>query len=115
MSEESAEKKAPAWLPMARNVSDNIANIRYPTDIWGFTSELRKEFAKVTGKLHGHEAKTEILLATLAIMASHVNKRKGKDVQHRADRRARVVEGQIRRKPLETFNTPKERTNGTSS
>lgn len=103
---ESVKPEPPAWHALARNVSDNVAQIQYPADIWGTTSALRKEFAQITGKLNGHPARTEILLATLAIMASHIQKRKGKDNTQRAARRARVVEGIERRAPLERFNTP---------
>lgn len=105
---EEVKKQEPAWLPLARNVSDNVAQIQYPTDIWGFTSGLRKEFALITGKLNGHAIKTALLLATLAIMASHVNKRRAKDDNTRTARRGRVAAGQVRRAPLERFNTPKE-------
>lgn len=112
MSEDTAKKEPPAWLPLAKNVSDNVAQIQYPTDVWGFTSGLRKEFAAITGKLNGHPAKTELLLAHLAIMASHVNKRKAKDDAIRASRRQRIVAGQIARAPLERFNTPTAKAKG---
>lgn len=105
MSDSDKKPEPPAWHALVRNVSTNVANIQYPSDIWGTTSALRKEFAMITGKLNGHPAKTEILLATLAVMASHVQKRAAKDNDLRSARRARIVEGQQRRVPLERFHT----------
>lgn len=107
MSDSDKKPEPPAWHALVRNVSVNAAQIQYPSDIWGTTSALRKEFANITGKLNGHPARTEILLATLAVMAAHVQKRTQKDNDLRSARRARVTEGQQRRAPLERFNTPK--------
>lgn len=95
----------PAWIDLVRNVSDNQSQIKWPTDVWGFTSDLRKEFALLVGKLNGHPAKTEILLATLAIMTAHVKKRTAKDDRTREARRAFVQAGAEARKPLERFGT----------
>lgn len=102
---EDVKKKEPAWLDLVRNVSDNPAAIKWPADHWGFTSEIKQDFVALVGKLRGHPAKTEILLATLAVMTAHVRKRGDKDDRIRSQRRAFVQAGQIAREPLERFST----------
>lgn len=102
----------PEWMQLAREVSDNSAAVKFPTDKWGFTSDLRKALLKAAGGTNGVAAKEELLIGTIMVGLAHIKKRKDKErrlAQQRLEYQAQTAK---EREPLERFGlqtvTPKK-------
>ena len=56
-------------------VSTNPAQVRFPQDIWGMTTVLRKAGLQAAASIRGNDAKQRIFLGTLAVLAGHAKAR----------------------------------------
>src|SRR5690606_23710307 len=56
-------------------VSANPAELKFPTDKWGFTSGVRREVLKMAATVKGQKDKHDLLVGTLAILIAHIQKR----------------------------------------
>ncbi|QWY83443.1 hypothetical protein [Rhizobium phage RHph_X3_9] len=56
-------------------VSSNPAQVEFPRDEWGFTSNLRKYGLLVAGAIRGDDAKLALYIQTLGILAQHAQAR----------------------------------------
>lgn len=57
----------------------NAAELKFPTDKWGFTSEVKKAVLKAASSVRGNEEKQKLLLGTLAVLQAHIRKRYPRD------------------------------------
>lgn len=73
-------------------VSANPALVEFPRDQWGFTTQLRKQGLLVAGAIRGDEAKLQLYIQTLGILAQHAQARIDGDKAERAARLAEVAE-----------------------
>ena len=64
----------------------NPAMIEWPTDIWGLTKDLKKEFLKAASRVGGQADKKALLDATLEIAHEHLEAKFEKDNAHLAAR-----------------------------
>ncbi len=87
------------------NVSNIAANVKFPRDPWGFTSELKQELVKIAHKANTPE-KSALLVGTLMVALAHVQKRKEKDQKTKADRLTLIQKQEDARKPFERFGSP---------
>ncbi len=92
---------------LMENVSDNPAQIKWPSDQWGFTTEVKKAISSAAGRLGGSQDKHDLLIATLMVALAHVKKRHAKDVRVRAERLGKIKQQQVARQPLERFHAYK--------
>lgn len=69
-------------------VSKNPAQVEFPADVWGMTTELRKAGLRVAGSIRGNEEKLRVYLATLSILGAHAVARVDDDKASNADRLA---------------------------
>lgn len=92
---------------LMRTVSDNPAAIQWPSDQWGFTSEVRKAISLAAGKLGGSKEKEALLIGTIMVGLAHVKKRSEKDKRNRELRLANTKRAAEARKPLERFHAYK--------
>ena len=83
-----AEK--PEVLEVAVAVSANVAGIQWPSDKWGYTSKLRKEFTVAASTVKGQADKQAILLHTLDLMRGHLIARFKADAEGRVHALARI-------------------------
>lgn len=97
------QTKEPAWMQLARDVSDNPGNIKWPVDRWNFTSDLRKAIARAASGMGGHPDKEDLLIGTLMVALAHVKKRRDKDRRIKAQRNAYHAEQAAAREPMERF------------
>jgi hypothetical protein len=72
-------------------VSSNPALVEFPRDTWGFTTALRKYGLLVAGAIRGDEAKLELFITTLGILAQHAQARIEGDKEARAVRLAEIA------------------------
>lgn len=72
-------------------VSSNPALVEFPRDQWGFTTELRKYGLRVAGAIRGDEAKFQLFLETLTVLAKHAQARLEGDKADRLERVARLA------------------------
>ena len=70
------------------NVSDNPGAIVFPTDQWGFTSQVRKAVLTAASTVRGQDDKHLLLVGTLSVLLAHIKARLPKDKQYQADRLA---------------------------
>ena len=84
---------------LMRDVSDNPANVKWPADRWGLTTEIRKAILNSGGRVCGNADKHDILLNTLAVAIAHVQKRRKKDVEYALSSRAGREAAQAERIP----------------
>lgn len=61
------------------SISHNPALIEWPTDIWGLTKDLKKEFLKAASRINGQADKKALLDSTLAIAHAHLESKFKKD------------------------------------
>lgn len=83
------------------NVSANPAEIQFPTDKWGFTSAIRKEVLRTAANVKGQKDKHDLLVATMAVLVAHIQKRLPGDVQRRVDAQAAIAKFAAERAPRE--------------
>ncbi|QOE32113.1 hypothetical protein CPT_Palo_054 [Rhizobium phage Palo] len=105
------QKHRPAWADLVENVSANPAQIVWPTDTWGITSDLRKALMRAAGSVQGVPEKHELFVATLMVGLAHIKARRDRDVGNREKRVAEIKQAAVARRPLErfsTYNTNKE-------
>lgn len=100
------QKAEPWWAELVQNVSDNPAQVVWPRDPWGFTSELRKAITKVSGRDNGHTEKEEILIATMMVGLAHFKKRRDKNRRVQEQRLTKIKAAANKRVPLERFHVP---------
>ncbi|QIG68325.1 hypothetical protein EVB84_050 [Rhizobium phage RHph_Y48] len=72
-------------------VSSNPAQVEFPRDTWGFTTALRKYGLLVAGAIRGDEAKLDLFIQTLGILAQHAQARIESDKAARAARLAEIA------------------------
>lgn len=60
-------------------ISHNPALIVWPTDIWGLTKDLKKEFLRAASRIGGQADKKALLDATLAIAHAYLEAKYTKD------------------------------------
>lgn len=90
------EEARSALKGLLASVPANPAEVKFPSDKWGFTAGLRREALKVMATVRGNEEKHEILVATLAILLQHAHVRLPKDKElHKEllERRAAAAQG----------------------
>jgi hypothetical protein len=68
------------------NVDINPAKIVFPTDVWGFTSPLRKAALLAASGVKGQQDKHDLLIATIDVLRNHIVKRKAVDATDKAAR-----------------------------
>lgn len=103
-----ADKEIAGLKELIAQVTDNPAKLVFPTDRWGFTSEVKKAILKAAGSVRGHEDKHDILLATLVVLVTHVKLRKDKDVAEKALRLERIQKAADERLPREGYSSNKK-------
>ena len=64
---------------LVANATSNPAELVFPTDKWGFTSEVKKAILKAAGTVRGQDDKHALLVGTLAVLIQHIKLRKGSD------------------------------------
>lgn len=62
----------PATRPEVPEVSTNPALLEFPTDKWGYTSNMRKELLRAASTIKGQPDKAALYLATLDLIRAHV-------------------------------------------
>jgi hypothetical protein len=87
-------------------VTDNPATLEFPTDRWGFTSEIKKVVLKRAASVRGQEDKHSMLLATMAILMAHIKARYPKDKERFAQMLADVEAAAQERAPRERVSAP---------
>lgn len=73
-SQPVADQKA-EWDRLLSAVSKNPAQVEFPRDEWGMTSELRKVGLRTAAGIRGNDAKLQLFLQTLAILGRHAQAR----------------------------------------
>ena len=69
---------------LIQEVSANPAELKFPTDKWGFTSGVRREVLKMASTVRGQKDKHDLLVGTLAILIAHIQKRLPVDAELQA-------------------------------
>lgn len=69
-------------------VSANPTKVEFPRDQWGMTTDLRKYGLLAAGRVRGDQAKLDLFLATLRLLAQHAMARLPVDQEARSSRRA---------------------------
>lgn len=98
------QKAKLVFKELLASVPANPADLKFPTDKWGFTSGIRKEVLRAAAAVRGADEKHELLVMTLAILIQHIHARKAKDAANHAEtleRRRKAAEGRAIR---ETFS-----------
>jgi len=75
---------------MITTASANPADLQFPTDTWGFTSDIKKAVLRAASTIRGQDDKHNLMLQTLSVLAAHIVARKPKDAefaQKRTDRK----------------------------
>lgn len=83
-TEQSIDTKEEAKIrfkELLASVPANPADLKFPTDKWGFTSGVRREVLKAASSVRGQEEKHDLLVMTLAILIQHIHARKPKDAE----------------------------------
>lgn len=57
----------------------NPAKLVFPTDRWGFTTDIRKAVLRAAGSVRGQDDKQLLLIGTLAVLMQHIKIRKEGD------------------------------------
>ena len=70
----------------------NPAELVFPTDKWGFTSDVKKAVLKAAGTVRGQDDKHALLVGTLAVLIKHIQERKVGDAELAAVSRQRQLE-----------------------
>lgn len=86
---------------LVQQVSANPALVQFPTDRWGFTSAVRREVLKQAAMVRGQKDKHDLLVGTLAILLSHVQKRFPVDQANRLKYEADIQKFAQERAPRE--------------
>lgn len=73
---------------MIENVDTNPTKVVFPTDQWGFTSDLKKAVLLAAGTVQAQQDKHDLLLATLGVLMNHIRKRKATDEANKEARTA---------------------------
>lgn len=68
------------------DVSPNPAALVFPTDKWGFTSDIKKAVLRAATVVKGQDDKHDLIMHTLAVLAAHLVARKGVDALFAAGR-----------------------------
>lgn len=78
---EEITKAEPAWMQLARDVSCNASQIRWPQNAMGVAqiSSLRKAIADAANSMRGNAEKEDLVIATLLVGLAHVKARRDKD------------------------------------
>lgn len=79
----------------------NPAALKFPTDKWGFTSQLKSEVLRVASTVKGSDEKHELLIGTLAVLIAHINARKVGDAELQRTRLERIRREADERGPRE--------------
>lgn len=79
----------------------NPAELQFPTDRWGFTSDIKKTILKAGSTINGQDDKHDLVIGTLAVLIRHIQLRKAKDKASAQSRLARIDAAQVERAPRE--------------
>lgn len=82
-----ATKKEPTTVTANGKVV-NVRDITWPHDKYGITTLLRKEGARAIGRIKGDDAKMEVVMQTLKVLAQHAT---AKIEQQKADKEAAIA------------------------
>lgn len=97
-------------------VDINPAKVEFPTDTWGYTSELKKVVLKSASQVKGQDDKHDLLVGTLLVLLAHIRKRKAVDVQEAARRQKEREQAAAELLPRQSFgrvsSTLEANTNG---
>lgn len=85
------------------NAAVNPADIRWPTDEHGITSDLKKAIIAVAMAAKGNSDKEAVIIATLQVGFAHIKKRVVKDAEEQLKRIERMQAAAEARRPLERF------------
>ncbi len=102
----STNTSADALKALLAKVTDNPATLEFPTDRWGFTSEIKKVVLKRAASVRGQEDKHNLLMATMAILMAHIKARYPKDKEAFALMLADVEAAAQERAPRERVSAP---------
>jgi len=80
----------------------NPAELTFPTDKWGFTSQIKKEVLKAASSVRGQDDKHDLLIGTLSVLIRHIQLRKDSD-------KALELARMDRHKAAATERAPRER------
>jgi hypothetical protein len=93
VTDTNTQPEAKPAQPAPNPVSANPAEIKWPRDPYGITTELKAALLKAAAAAGPDDAKHAVLLATIRIGVQHAAARKGKDKQARANGLARIKAG----------------------
>lgn len=79
----------------------NPAQLEFPTDKWGFTSNIKKEVLKACATIKGQQDKTDLVTAVLAVLLKHVQLRQVEEQTNQVVRRDRLRAAASERAPRE--------------
>lgn len=88
----------------------NPAELQFPTDPWGFTSEIKKAALRAAGTVRGQDDKHMLLLGTLAVLMAHVKARLTSDKATQAEIIEREIKYAAERNRVEATPVPAEPT-----
>lgn len=60
-------------------MSANSAQVEWPQDTWGFTSDLRKVGLRTAANVRGDDKKMELFMATIKVLILHAQARLPED------------------------------------
>lgn len=63
----------------------NPAEIEWPQDRWGFTSQIKKTVLQAASTVRGQQDKHDLLVATMAVLLTHIKKRLPADQKTKAE------------------------------
>lgn len=79
----------------------NPATLQFPTDKWGFTSQIKKEVLKAGSTVRGQDDKHDLLIGTLSVLIRHLQLRKSTDLENAQRQLKRIEQAQAERAPRE--------------
>lgn len=60
---------------LVANAGPNAAELKFPTDKWGFTSDVKKAVLRAASSIRGNEQKQMLMIGTLAVLQAHIRAR----------------------------------------
>lgn len=79
----------------------NPAQLEFPTDKWGFTSEIKKSVLKAASTIRGSQDKHDLVIAILAVLIQHIKLRQNPDRELQSERIQRQTDAAAIRAPRE--------------
>lgn len=110
MTDTTLEAKVPTEVPatpyseiaaLVKAAGANPAALQFPTDKWGFTSQIKTQVLKAASTVKGSDDKHALLVGTLAVLIAHVKARLESDKNEQKLRLERIAAAQTERAPRE--------------